>query len=133
MGRNKHKKICEIYVSGDRFKANIPQRISDFVKMCEFLLRSGIDTFYIYDENSGTNLCKEILNLYKNQYNIQIAFRNKKFEMCKRMNSIIIFNWNENVVAYDKDFIKIQLVNDCEKPIPNNEPIDDLTKIDLMP
>lgn len=131
MGRNKHQKVCEIYVSGDKFKANIPQRISDFVKMCELLLRSGVNTFYIYDENRESNFCKEILKLYKTQYNIRVVFRNKEFKMYKRMNSIIIFNWNENIVAYDKDFIRIQLTNDNIDLI--EEQNYDFSKVDLMP
>lgn len=123
-----HRVICEVYVNGNI--SNISKSISDFVKMSDFLLRLGVETFYIYSSTEEFVVFRDILNLYTCFYpELRVVKRSDKVQLSRKANFIIIFNWEEDIIVYDKEFNKIKLSNDYgNKHVFNNEPLE----VDLM-
>jgi len=123
------EKICEIYMSETPF--DIPCRIKEFISVCEFLLERGVNTFYIYSQdNHKTSVCIEILKLYKTTYpNIKII--KKKEKSNKKIENVVIFNWLNRLIIYDKNFIKINYENKL-KDVNVIEDEIDFSGIELM-
>lgn len=131
--RTRH--ICEIYINGDRTKANISERINEFLKICNLILNFGTYTFHVYCQSCNERLFGEILKLYRMQHpEMIVSIKGKKEPMKKKADFIIIFNWEEEIVAYTKEFMRIKFSNlhNDNGAILDKDQNYDFSKIDLM-
>lgn len=127
------KQVCEIYINGDRTKANIRERLNEFMKMCEFLLGFNRYIFHVYCQPRDERLFGGILMLYREQNpGTSISIRGQKNPREKKADFVVLFDWEEEIVGYNKEFFKIKFSNNCnDKFITKGEQID-FEKVDLM-
>lgn len=127
------KRICEIYINGDRTKAKICKRIDEFLRMFDILLSFSANTFYVYCSSNSEKLFRELLKLYIEKYpEITISIKGEKSTMNKKADFVVVFDWETEIMAYTKEFARITLSNRSDNPITSDEMIYDLTRIDLM-
>ena len=129
----KTRQVCEIYINGRRKKADIGKRISEFLKICDLLLRCSDCTFHVYCQRCNEGLFGEILKLYRECHPGTILFmKGQKTPSSKKPDYTIIFNWEEEIVGYDKEFYRIKFSSDNKDRFINNNEQIDFTKVDLM-